>query len=556
MKKHENTMAPFSDQSHASTDPLPVSDSSSHPPLPTTDCDVLIVGGGINGCGIARDLAGRGWRVVLCEKDDLASHTSSSSTKLIHGGLRYLEYYEFSLVRKALQEREVLLKSAPHIMWPLRFVMPHDPSMRPAWMIRIGLFMYDHLAKREVLPGSRSVDLRKHAAGKPLKNQYKRGFIYSDGWVDDARLVLLNALDAKARGAEVLTRTRCTHARRDADGWTATLESPQGTRTVRARAVVNAAGPWAESFLRGVAQSAKGESLATKSLRLVKGSHIIVPRLFEHDHAYIFQNPDKRIIFAIPYQDEFTLIGTTDIELNGDDPGAARIAQEEIDYLCTQASRYFEKPIVPADVVWTYSGVRPLLDDASGDPSAVTRDYMLESNTTAAPLLSVWGGKITTFRKLAEDAADEVGKMLGQSNAQRPAWTDGAFLAGGDLSAWIGAAKRPDDDFERFVSAVQAKYPWLYGKLTRRLARAYGARVSELLGDAKSLADLGPAVAPDLHERELRFLQTHEWAVSSDDVLWRRSKLGLHYTPAEREQVAAWLQANAKNNDKVEVEVS
>ena len=556
MKKHENTMAPFSDQSHASTDPLPVSDSSSHPPLPTTDCDVLIVGGGINGCGIARDLAGRGWRVVLCEKDDLASHTSSSSTKLIHGGLRYLEYYEFSLVRKALQEREVLLKSAPHIMWPLRFVMPHDPSMRPAWMIRIGLFMYDHLAKREVLPGSRSVDLRKHAAGKPLKNQYKRGFIYSDGWVDDARLVLLNALDAKARGAEVLTRTRCTHARRDADGWTATLESPQGTRTVRARAVVNAAGPWAESFLRGVAQSAKGESLATKSLRLVKGSHIIVPRLFEHDHAYIFQNPDKRIIFAIPYQDEFTLIGTTDIELNGDDPGAARIAQEEIDYLCTQASRYFEKPIVPADVVWTYSGVRPLLDDASGDPSAVTRDYMLESNTTAAPLLSVWGGKITTFRKLAEDAADEVGKMLGQSNAQRPAWTDGAFLAGGDLSAWIGAPKRPDDDFERFVSAVQAKYPWLYGKLTRRLARAYGARVSELLGDAKSLADLGPAVAPDLHERELRFLQTHEWAVSSDDVLWRRSKLGLHYTPAEREQVAAWLEANAKNNDKVEVEVS
>jgi glycerol-3-phosphate dehydrogenase len=556
MKKPENTMAPFSDQSHDSTGPFPVSDFSSNSPLPaTTDCDVLIVGGGINGCGIARDLAGRGWRVVLCEKDDLASHTSSSSTKLIHGGLRYLEYYEFSLVRKALQEREVLLKSAPHIMWPLRFVMPHDPSMRPAWMIRIGLFMYDHLAKREVLPGSRSVDLRKHAAGKPLKEQYKRGFVYSDGWVDDARLVVLNALDAQARGAEVLTRTRCTHAQRGADGWTATLEGPQGTRTVRARAVVNAAGPWAESFLRGVAQSAKGEALATKSLRLVKGSHIIVPRLFEHDHAYIFQNPDKRIIFAIPYQDEFTLIGTTDIELNGDDPGAARIAQEEIDYLCTQASRYFEKAIVPADVVWTYSGVRPLLDDASGDPSAVTRDYMLESNTTAAPLLSVWGGKITTFRKLAEDAADEVGKMLGQSNAQRPAWTDGAFLAGGDLSAWIGAARRPDDDFERFVSAVQAKYPWLYGKLTHRLARAYGARVSELLGDAKSLADLGPAVAPDLHERELRFLQTHEWAVSSDDVLWRRSKLGLHYTPAEREQVATWLLANAKNS-KIEEEVS
>ena len=542
-------MQAASDQSHERTGPSAVSDFSSSTSAPACDCDVLIVGGGINGCGIARDLAGRGWRVVLCEKDDLASHTSSSSTKLIHGGLRYLEYYEFSLVRKALQEREVLLKSAPHIMWPLRFVMPHDPSMRPAWMIRIGLFMYDHLARREVLPGSRSVDLHTHAAGAPLKSQYKRGFIYSDGWVDDARLVVLNALDAQSRGAEVLTRTRCIHAQRDADGWTATLEGPNGAhRTVRARAVVNAAGPWAEAFLRGVAQSAKGEALATRHLRRVKGSHIVVPRLFEHDHAYIFQNPDKRIIFAIPYQDEFTLIGTTDIELHGDDPGAARIVPDEIDYLCTQASRYFEKPIVPADVVWTYSGVRPLLDDESGDPSAVTRDYMLESNTTAAPLLSVWGGKITTFRKLAEDAADEVGKMLGQSPAQRPAWTDGAFLAGGDLSAWIGAAMRPDGDFERFVAAVHAKYGWLDAKLARRLARAYGARVSELIGDAQSLADMGAEVAPGLHERELRFLQDREWAVSADDVLWRRSKLGLHYTPAQREQVALWLQAHAKNN--------
>ncbi|MBW8718796.1 MAG: glycerol-3-phosphate dehydrogenase [Variovorax paradoxus] len=549
MKRRENTMAPFRDQSHEPTGPSSVSDFSSNPPSPATDCDVLIVGGGINGCGIARDLAGRGWRVVLCEKDDLASHTSSSSTKLIHGGLRYLEYYEFSLVRKALQEREVLLKSAPHIMWPLRFVMPHDPSMRPAWMIRIGLFLYDHLARREVLPGSRSIDLRSHAAGAPLKPQFKRGFVYSDGWVDDARLVVLNAVDARARGAEVLTRTRCVHAQRDADGWTATLEAADGgIRAVRARAVVNAAGPWAESFLRGVAQSAKGEPLATRHLRLVKGSHIVVPRLFEHDHAYIFQNPDKRIIFAIPYQDEFTLIGTTDIELNGDDPGAARIAEEEIAYLCMQASRYFDKPVKPADVVWTYSGVRPLLDDASGDPSAVTRDYMLESNTTAAPLLSVWGGKITTFRKLAEDAADEVGKMLGQSSAQRPPWTDGAFLAGGDLSAWIGAATRPDDDFERFVAAVQARHAWLDAKLARRLARAYGARVAELLGDAKSMEDMGEAVAPGLHERELRFLQENEWAVSADDVLWRRSKLGLRYTAEERRQVAAWLQARTTNN--------
>ena len=510
-----------------------VSDISSSLPESATDCDVLIVGGGINGCGIARDLAGRGWRVVLCEKDDLAAHTSSSSTKLIHGGLRYLEYYEFSMVRKSLQEREVLLKSAPHIMWPLRFVMPHDPSMRPAWMIRLGLFMYDHLAKREVLSGSRSIDLRKHAAGVPLKKSYRRGFVYSDGWVDDARLVVLNAIDARNNGAEVLTRARCISAQRNADHWVATLEGPAGQRSIRARAVVNAAGPWAEAFLRGVAHSARGESLATKSLRLVKGSHIVVKRLFEHDHAYIFQNPDKRIIFAIPYEQDFTLIGTTDIELTGNDPGTAKIGDDEISYLCDQASRYFEKPIVSADVVWTYSGVRPLLDDESGDPSAVTRDYMLESSTTAAPLLSVWGGKITTFRKLAEDAADEVGKMLGEDGIKRPAWTDGAFMAGGDLSGFIGAATRPDDDFERFVIAVQARYPWLEVPLARRLARAYGARVTELIGPAVSMLDMGAAVSPGLHERELRFLQDHEWAVNADDVLWRRSKLGLRLSEAE-----------------------
>jgi glycerol-3-phosphate dehydrogenase len=514
------------------------------------DCDVLVIGGGINGCGIARDLAGRGWRVTLCEKDDLASHTSSSSTKLIHGGLRYLEYYEFALVRKALQEREVLLKSAPHIMWPLRFVMPHDPTTRPAWMIRIGLFLYDHLAKREVLPGSRGIDLRTHVAGKPLNPVFKRGFVYSDGWVDDARLVLLNAIDARARGARILTRTRCTSAQRAADGWTAVLEGPQGTRTVRARAVVNAAGPWAESFLRGVAHAAHGEQMATKSLRLVKGSHLVVKRLFEHDHAYIFQSPDKRIIFAIPYQDDFTLIGTTDIELKGDDPGAAKIGEDEIVYLCEQVSRYFKKPVTPADVVWTYSGVRPLLDDASGDPSAVTRDYLLETNTAGAPLLSVWGGKITTFRKLAEDAADEVGNMLGQDRTQRPHWTETAFLAGGDLSAWIGQpvkGARPAAEFERFVVAVQARYPWLDASLARRLARAYGARVSELIGDAASMDDMGAAVAPGLYERELRFMQDAEWVRTGDDALWRRSKLGLHYTPAQREAVDVWLSAHQSN---------
>ena len=535
MKQHENNEA------------AAVTVVSSSPSPDSTDCDVLIIGGGINGCGIARDLAGRGWRVMLCEKDDLASHTSSSSTKLIHGGLRYLEYYEFALVRKALQEREVLLKSAPHIMWPLRFVMPHDPSTRPAWMIRIGLFMYDHLAKREVLPGSRGIDLRTHVAGKPLNPVFKRGFVYSDGWVDDARLVLLTAIDARSRGAEILTRTRCTSAQRAADGWTAVLEGPQGTRTVRARAVVNAAGPWAESFLRGVARSAHGEQMATKSLRLVKGSHLVVKRLFEHDHAYIFQSPDKRIIFAIPYQDDFTLIGTTDVELKGDDPGAAKIGEDEIVYLCEQVSRYFKKPVTPADVVWTYSGVRPLLDDASGDPSAVTRDYLLESNVEGAPLLSVWGGKITTFRKLAENAADEVGKMLGQDRTQRPPWTETAFLAGGDLSAWIGQpvkGARPAAEFERFVVAVQARYPWLDANLARRLARAYGARISGLIGDAASMDDMGAVVAPGLYERELRFMQDAEWVQTGDDALWRRSKLGLHYTPAQRETVDAWLRAH------------
>lgn len=501
-------------------------------------CDVLVVGGGINGAGIARDLAGRGWRVVLAEQDDLAAHTSSSSTKLIHGGLRYLEYYEFSLVRKSLREREVLLKSAPHIMWPLRFVMPHDPSMRPAWMIRVGLFLYDHLARREVLPGSTGVDLRKHPLGAPLQQRLTRGFVYSDGWVDDARLVVLNALDAQIHGAQILTRTRCTAAQRGAQGWTATLRSAGGQeRTLSARALVNAAGPWAEAFLRGEARADHGETLATRSLRLIKGSHIVVPRCFEHDHAYIFQNADKRIIFAIPYEERFTLIGTTDVDLLGD-PRDAGVGDDEVAYLCDQANRYFKRPVKPADVVWSYAGVRPLLDDASGDASAVTRDYLLETNTEAAPLLSVWGGKITTFRKLSEEAADEIGSMLGETRA---AWTEGASLPGGDFSAWIGQPLRPDTDFERFVTAVHARYPWLDAVLARRWARAYGSRIEQLLGGATSRADLGDEVAPELFEIELRYLRREEWACSAEDVLWRRSKRGLHLSPAERQRVADWM---------------
>ena len=504
---------------------------------------MLVVGGGINGAGIARDLAGRGWRVVLAEQDDLAAHTSSSSTKLIHGGLRYLEHYEFSLVRKALLEREVLLKSAPHIMRPLRFVMPHDPSMRPAWMIRLGIFLYDHLARREVLPGSRGVNLRTHPLGAPLQDRYTRGFVYSDGWVDDARLVVLLAIDAQTHGAQILTRTRCIAAQRSAQGWLATLRSADGQeRRIHARVLVNAAGPWAEAFLRGEARPAHGEALATRSLRLIKGSHIVVPRCFAHDHAYIFQNPDKRIIFAIPYEERFTLIGTTDVELDCD-PGAARIGSDEVAYLCEQVSRYFTHPVRPADVVWSYAGVRPLLDDASGDPSAVTRDYLLESNCEAAPLLSVWGGKITTFRKLAEEAAEEIGRMLGES---RGAWTKGASLPGGDLSSWIGPLRRPDTDFERFVRAVLTRYPWLDASLARRLARAYGSRIDRMLDGADCLDDLGEEVVPGLHEAELLYLRREEWACTAEDILWRRTKRGLHCSEAQRQRVADWMSCAGK----------
>ncbi len=490
--------------------------------------DACIVGGGINGAGIARDLAGRGARVLLCEKDDLASHTSSSSTKLIHGGLRYLEYREFALVRKALAEREVLLKSAPHIMWPLRFVMPHDPSMRAVWLIRLGLFLYDHLARREVLPASRTVDLHRHPAGAPLQPAFTKGFVYSDGWVDDARLVVLSALDAAGHGATVRTRTRCLDARRGADHWRIRLGTARGGETeVSARAIVNAAGPWAAEFLGEQAHQA-----GHPSLRLVKGSHIVVAKLFDHDHAYIFQNTDKRIIFAIPYERDFTLIGTTDVEQHGP-AGEARIDAAEVAYLCGQASRYFAKPVVPSQVVWSYSGVRPLLDDVAGDPSAVSRDYRLDLDTGAAPLLTVWGGKITTFRKLAEEAAD---LLAGPLALARGAWTRDAMLPGGDLSEWIGAAQRPDTDFARFVQALTRRHPELPRPLLHRLARAYGSRVALLLGGG----GLGAEVVPGLHEAELDYLHAHEWATQADDVLWRRSKLGLHLDAKQRAAVASW----------------
>ncbi|WGG52734.1 glycerol-3-phosphate dehydrogenase [Rugamonas sp. DEMB1] len=505
------------------------------------DCDVLVVGGGINGAGIARDAAGRGLSVVLCEKDDLAAHTSSASTKLIHGGLRYLEYYEFNLVRKALIEREVLLRSAPHIMWPLRFIMPHDKGQRPALLIRAGLFLYDFLAKREILPGSSSIDMRSHVAGKPLKHGFTRGFIYSDGWVDDARLVVLNAMDAAEKGATILTQTACTSVNRLADKWQATLRqapsagAPDGQQIqVNARYLVNAAGPWTADFLNGALPQGGG-----KQLRLIKGSHIVVKRIFEHDNAYIFQNPDGRIVFAIPYEQDFTLIGTTDLDYKGDTNKVA-IDQTEIDYLCELASYYFTNPIKPADVVWTYSGVRPLVEDEAADAKAVTRDYRFEVDQGGAPLLSVFGGKITTFRKLAEEAVDLIAKDL---NTKSGAWTEQACLPGGDL---FGAApqNRAVLEFDGWVNGLQTRYHWLPPKLVRRYARAYGTRIHTLLEGRNMPSDMGEQILDNLYQAEVDYLRKHEWARNAKDILWRRSKLGLHLGAGAEQRLGEWLAAH------------
>jgi glycerol-3-phosphate dehydrogenase len=490
--------------------------------------DLAIVGGGVNGTGIARDAAGRGLSVLLCEKDDLAAHTSSASTKLIHGGLRYLEDYHFALVRKALLEREVLLASAPHIMWPLRFVMPHEPHLRPAWMIRAGLFLYDHLARRAFLPGSQGIDLRSHVAGAPLAARYRRGFVYSDGWVDDARLVALNALDAAERGATVLTRTCCRRVERRADGWTLELaRANEPPRNVEARALVNATGPWVDRFLHG-----ETAVRSARRIRLIKGSHIIVPRLFEHEFAYIFQASDRRIVFAIPYEGSFTLIGTTDFEYHGE-PGTVSIAAREVDYLCSLASHYFAKPVRPRDVHATYSGVRPLLEDESADASHVTRDYALELDTAGPPLLSVFGGKITTYRRLAEDVVDQLAPLLAAPGGR---WTHAATLPGGDM---------PGADFAAFRTSLRARLPWLPNVLLDRYARAYGTRIDRMLAGAQSMAALGEEVLPGLYEREIEYLQRVEWAVSAEDILMRRSKLGLHLAPGSAASLDAWLARRA-----------
>ena len=489
--------------------------------------DLLVIGGGINGTGVARDAAGRGLDVVLVEKDDLAQHTSSASTKLIHGGLRYLEMYDFALVRKALIEREILLRAAPHIIWPMRFVLPYDKDLRPAWLIRLGLFLYDHLGGREMLPPTRTLRRKSSPKLDPLKNEFRLAFEYSDCWVEDSRLVVLNAVDAKERGAEILTRTACSRLVRHSDRWEADFTSVTGTETRTFRAVVNSAGGWVDEVL-GLAGAGAGQP----NLRLVKGSHIIVPKWHDGPHAYFFQNGDGRIMFAIPYErGEFTLIGTTDVPYTAD-KNKVEISPEEIDYLCAGASEYYTKPISPSDVVATYSGVRPLYDDHAASASKVTRDYVLKRDASGgAPILSVFGGKITTYRELAEHVLEEMAPDFPDMGEP---WTREARLPGGDI---------PLADFDSFLGGLHFVFSGIPSPLLSRLARAYGTRLKVLLKGKKTLADLGRDFGGGLTEAEVRYLVEHEFARSAEDILKRRSKLYLHMTEAEQREFTAWFEA-------------
>lgn len=492
-----------------------------------TAVDLLVIGGGINGVGIARDAAGRGLKVMLCEQDDLAAATSSASSKLIHGGLRYLEQYEFRLVAEALAEREVLLRCAPHIVHPMRFVMPHVPELRPAWMIRAGLVLYDYLARRQTLPGSHAIDLRAAPYNAGLKPGLGKGFIYSDCRVDDARLVVFNARAAADLGANVLTRVACVAAHRANGRWHATLRNKAGVETqIAARALVNASGPWVKKFLSDTLRQP-----TPFNLKLVKGSHIVVPRRYDGNHAFILQNDDRRVVFVYPYEQRYTLIGTTEVELQGD-PGPCSASAEEIRYLCRAANRYFAREFGERDVVWSYSGIRPLFDDGSSNPSAVTRDYVLRVDGDAgdAPVLSVLGGKITTYRKLAEHALDKLGPWFPQ---MKKAWTAGAALPGGNLA---GASLGQFADVR-----LRRDFPWVQAGLRHALARRHGAEVYTLLGDAAATADLGEHFGGDLYAREIDHLIAREWARTADDVLWRRTKSGLHLSPAQQQAVARYL---------------
>jgi glycerol-3-phosphate dehydrogenase len=491
--------------------------------------DLLIIGGGINGVGIARDAAGRGLSVLLAEKADLAAATSSSSSKLIHGGLRYLEQYEFRLVAEALSEREVLLNIAPHLVAPLRFVMPHVPELRPRWMIRAGLYLYDHLGRRTRLAGSHGVDLRQTPYGAGLRTSLTQGFIYSDCRVDDARLVVANAVSARELGAVVLTRTECVFAKRTTAGWQARLRTAgDGERTILARAVVNAAGPWVKEVLND-----RLHQPSSDNVKLVKGSHIVVPSLYDGNHAYILQNDDRRVVFMIPYEAKYTLIGTTDVAL-ADNVETPCASVDEVGYLCRAANRYLAEPVAPSAAVWTYAGIRPLYDDGTANPSAVTRDYTLRLDTDAgaAPVLSVFGGKITTYRRLAEHALDKLAPWL---PGRRGSWTATTALAGGDL---------PAGGLEAFADTqMRQDFPWLPDELRRALARRHGTRAYRVLENAKCRADLGTHFGGNLYAREVDFMIEREWAQSGDDILYRRTKTGLHLTAAECSNLASHVAA-------------
>ena len=489
--------------------------------------DLLVIGGGINGTGIARDAAGRGLDVLLCEQDDLAAHTSSASTKLIHGGLRYLEHRDFRLVRHSLRERAVLLRNAPHIIWPMRFVLPHHAGLRPWWMIRLGLFFYDHLGGRGLLPPCASIDLGRHASGRALQGRYRRAFEYSDCWVQDSRLVVLNARDAHARGAEIRTRTACVSLAPSGSSWTAVLaDRVSGERfTVWARSVVNASGPWV-----GRVRSLAGGAGAKHKVRLVKGSHIVVRKLFDHAHPYIFQTGDGRVLFAIPFEEDYTLLGTTDVEFEGA-PGRVEITPQEVDYICAAANVYFENPVAPRDVVWTYSGIRPLFDDQAENASEVTRDYALHLDPAPAPMLSVYGGKITTYRRLAERAVDMLAGPL-RVNGSR--WTGDAPLPGGDI---------PDADIGDFTAQCAARYSWMPERLLRHCVRHYGTDIHALLAGRSSVDDLGEHFGAGLYAAEVAYLVEHEWARTAEDILWRRTRKGLGVSARGVERLRAYLRA-------------
>ena len=517
--------------------------------------DIFVIGGGINGCGIARDAVGRGLSVTLAEKGDLAQATSSASTKLFHGGLRYLEYFEIRLVREALHERETLLRAMPHISWPMRFVLPLSPEMRfdtetpaakllntvmpwmkgrrPSWMIRAGLMLYDTLGGRQILPGTKRLDLTTDPAGKPLQDRFAQAFEYSDCWVQDARLVVLNARDAEARGAKIMTRTEVISTQRHADHWEITCRDADGAEAHHeARLLVNAGGPWAADVLGRVAHVNTAEKV-----RLVRGSHIVTKRLFDHDRAYFFQGSDGRIIFAIPYEQDFTLIGTTDQD-HPDPETPPECTDAEADYLLAFASDYFRRPVTREDIVWRYSGVRPLYDDGATSATAATRDYVLTLDKTAAPLLSVFGGKITTYRRLAESALEKIGTAL---PVARGPWTAGVTLPGGDIAV---------DEVPGAVTALIRRYPFLEGSTALRLFRTHGTQTAEMLGDAASPAGLGRDFGGGLSEAEVRWLMDHEYARTAQDILWRRTKLGLRLTGEQAAALDDYMTARRQTREE------